>query len=122
MFEVMKTTALLQPTLLPAEEVLRIGTVNGARALFWDAQTGSIETGKKTDFAIVNLRKPHLCPIHDEVSHLVYSAKAAYVDTVLIDGKIVMEERELKTVDVEEIMEKAEETKENLLPRLRQEE
>lgn len=126
MFEVMKVTALLHkgvnrnPTLLSAEQVLRMATVEGAKALLWDRQIGSIEAGKDADLVIVDFEKPHLCPLHNEVSHLVYSARAADVDTVLVKGKIVMENREVKTVDVHRVMEMAEETKEKLLTRLAQ--
>ena len=127
MFEVMKVTALLQkgvnrnPTLLPAEQVLRMATVEGAKALLWDRKIGSIETGKDADLAIMSFKKPHLRPLHNEVSHLVYSARAADVDTVLVKGNFVMEDREVKTVDVHEIMEMAEKTKESLLARLARE-
>ncbi|MDH5438215.1 MAG: amidohydrolase [Candidatus Bathyarchaeota archaeon] len=126
MFEVMKVTALLQkgvnknPTLLPAEQVLRMATVEGAKALLWDRRIGSIETGKDADVAIISFKKPHLSPMYNEISHLVYSARAADVDTVLVKGKIVMEDREVKTVDVHKVMEKAEKTKEKLLTRLAQ--
>jgi len=124
MFEVMKMAALLHkgvnkdPTLLPSEEVLKMATINGAKALLWDKQIGSIEVGKKADLAILDFRRPHLCPVYNESSHLVYSAKAADVDTVLINGKVVMEERELKTVDIDKILEKVEKTKDTLLSRL----
>jgi len=124
MFEVMKVTALLHkgvnknPTLLSAEQVLRMATVEGAKALLWDHQIGSIETGKDADLVIVDFKKPHLYPLYNEVSHLVYSARAADVDTVLVKGKIVMENREVKTVDIHKVMEMAEKTKEKLLTRL----
>jgi len=124
MFEVMKTTALLHkgvnrdPTLLPAEQVLRMATIEGAKALLWDHEIGSIEIGKDADLAILDFKKPHLRPLHNELSHLVYSAKAADVDTVLIKGKIVMENREIKTIDIHKILEMAEKTKESLLERL----
>jgi len=127
MFEVMKVTALLHkgvnrnPTLLSAEQVLRMATVEGAKALLWDSQIGSIETGKDADLTIINFEKPHLYPLYNEVSHLVYSARAADVDTVLVKGKIVMEDREVKTVDVHRVMEMAEKTKEDLLARLAEE-
>jgi len=127
MFEVMKVAALLhkgvskEPTLLPADEVLKMATIDGAKALLWDEQIGSIEAGKKADLAILNFRKPHLCPLYNEISHLVYSARAADVETVLVNGKIVMEDRKLKTVDMEKVLEKAEETKDSLLSRLTQE-
>ena len=126
MFEVMKMTALLHkgvnrnPTLLSAEQVLRMATVEGAKALLWNRQIGSIETGKDADLAIINFKKPHLSPLYNEVSHLVYSARAADVDTVLVKGKIVMEDREVKTVDAHKVMEMAEKTKENLVTRLAQ--
>lgn len=127
MFEVMKVAALLHkgadkdPTLLPANKVLQMATIDGARALLWDRQIGSIEMGKKADLAILNFGKPHLCPVYNEVSHLVYSARSADVDTVLVNGRIVMEHREVKTVDIEEILEMAEKTKNRLLSRLTQE-
>jgi len=126
MFEVMKIAALLHkgvskdPTLLPAEEVLKMATIDGAKALLWDEQIGSIETGKKADLAVLDFRKPHLCPVYNEIGHLVYSAKASDVDTVLINGKVVMEKREIKTLNVEEVLEKAEKTRESLLTRLRE--
>jgi len=124
MFGVMKTTALLHkgvhkdPTLMPAEQVLRMATIEGAKALLWDKQIGSIEIGKSADLAIVDFKKPHLCPLFNEISHLVYSARASDVDTVLIDGKIVMENREITTIDVPKILEMTEKTKENLLANL----
>jgi len=124
MFEVMKTTAILHkgvnqdPVLLPAEQVLRMATIEGAKALLWDHEIGSIEVGKDADLAILDFKKPHLYPLHNEVSHLVYSAKAADVDTVLIKGKTVMENREIKTMDIHHVLEMAEKTKESLLERL----
>jgi 5-methylthioadenosine/S-adenosylhomocysteine deaminase len=124
MFGVMKTAALLHkgfkknPTLLPAEQVLRMATIKGAKALLWDRQIGSIEVGKIADLVMVNFDKPHLCPLFNEISHLVYSAMASDVDTVLINGKIVMENREVTTVNVHRVLELAEKTKESLLTRL----
>jgi 5-methylthioadenosine/S-adenosylhomocysteine deaminase len=126
MFGVMKTAALLHkgvckdPTLLPAEKVLQMATIEGAKALLWDQQIGSIEIGKNADLVIVDFKKPHLCPLFNEISHLVYSARASDVDTVLINGKIVMENREVKTMDVCRVLEMAEKTKESLLRRLAQ--
>ncbi|MBS7635135.1 amidohydrolase [Candidatus Bathyarchaeota archaeon] len=124
MFEVMKFTALLHkgvnknPTLLPAEQVLRMATIDGAKALLWDHEIGSIEAGKKADLAILNFKKPHLWPLYSEVSHLIYAVKASDVETVIINGRIIMEDREIKTVRVEEVMERAEKAREKLLERL----
>jgi len=124
MFEVMKTTALLHkganknPTVMPAEKVLEMATIEGAKALSWETEIGSIEIGKKADLAIVNMNKPHLNPIYNEASHLVYAAKASDVETVIINGKIVMEERRVTTVNPEKVMKMVEKAKIKLLERL----
>jgi len=124
MFEVMKIAALLHkgvnqnPTLVPAEQILRMATIEGARALLWDREIGSIEAGKDADLAVIDFRKPHLRPVFSEISHLVYSAKSSDVDTVLVKGRIVMENRKITTVNVDHIMESAEKTKERLLSKL----
>jgi 5-methylthioadenosine/S-adenosylhomocysteine deaminase len=124
MFEVMKITALLHkgvnknPTLMPAQQVLEMATIRGAETLSWENEIGSIEVGKKADLAIIDFRKPHLCPLHNETSHLVYAAKGSDVDTVIINGKIVMESRKLTTVDVEKVMEAAEKARNALLEKL----
>lgn len=126
MFQVMKVTALIHkgihkdPTLMPAEQILRMATIEGAKALLWDRQIGSIEVGKKADLAIIDFQKPHLRPLYDERSHLVYAAEAADVDTVIINGDVVMENRRIVTVDVDKILDMAEERKEKLLARLTQ--
>ncbi|MDH5447952.1 MAG: amidohydrolase [Candidatus Bathyarchaeota archaeon] len=124
MFEVMKVAALLHkgisrdPTVLSAEQILRMATINGAKALCWNREIGSIERGKKADLAIVDFKKPHLTPVYNETSHLVYSAKNADVDTVIINGKIVMENRKIKTVNVDKVMALVEKTKYSLLERV----
>ncbi|MEM2937086.1 MAG: amidohydrolase [Candidatus Bathyarchaeia archaeon] len=125
MFEVMKTAAILHkgvnknPTLMHAQQVLDMATLGGAKALSLDREIGSIEVGKKADIIILNFAKPHLCPIYNEISHLVYAAKTADVETVIINGKLVMENRKLTTLNVEEVMEKAEKAKNLLLERLK---
>ena len=64
----------------------------------------SIEEGKKADLILIDMEKPHLYPVHNIISSLAYSVQGSDVDTVIIDGKIIMENREMKTLDVEEIM------------------
>ena len=124
MFETMKTTAILHkgvnknPTLMPAQQVLEMATIEGAKALSWQNEIGSIETGKKADLAIINLNKSHLCPLYNEASHLIYAAKASDVDTVIINGQIVMENRKLKTLKIDKVIEMAEKAKNSLLERL----
>lgn len=89
---------------VPAVEALKMATINGAKALDWDEEIGSIEVGKKADIILIDTNKPHLCPMHNPISALAYSAQGSDVDTVIVDGKIIMEKREIKTIDVEEVM------------------
>ena len=96
-------------------------TVEGAKALLWDKQIGSIEVDKEADLVIVDFRKPHLRPVFSAISHLVYAAKATDVDTVLIKGKVVVENRRVTAMNVDKILETAEKTKERLLDKVRQE-
>ncbi len=108
---------LLDPTVLPAEEVLEMATVRGARALGIDADVGSLEVGKKADVILLDSLKPHLTPIHNPVSHLVYAASGSDVDTVLVDGRIIMQDRVLTTINEEETIHKATERAEEVLSR-----
>jgi len=98
-----------------------MATIEGAKALLWERKIGSIEVGKDADLVMVNFKKPHLRPLFNEVSHLVYSAKAADVDTVLVKGKIVMENRKVTTVNVEKILDLTEKAKQKLLAKLQNE-
>ena len=112
MFTEMRTAALLQkalhgPEVLPAHRVLRMATRDGARAMGLDAELGSIEVGKRADLALVRLDGLHSTPVSDVVSALVYSAEAEDVDTVIIDGQVVMRERKLVTIDERETIEMA---------------
>ena len=124
-FETMKVAALLHkgvnldPTVMNAEQVLRMATIDGAKALCWEKEIGSIEKGKKADIVIIDFNKPHLCPVYNEISHLVYSTKSADVETVFIDGRLVMENKMIKTVNVEELLDKAKKCKERLLEKLK---
>lgn len=118
MFEEMKTASLLQkvslhdPTALPAMDVFRMATVNGAEALGFNS--GLIEEGRLADIVVLNTRRPHLTPWRNPASHLVYSASGADVDTVICDGRILLLEGELKVLDEEYIMELAQGAAEEL--------
>ncbi|MFB2623092.1 amidohydrolase family protein [Methanothermobacter marburgensis] len=118
MFEEMKTASLLQkvslhdPTALPAMDVFRMATVNGAKAL--GVNSGLIEEGRLADIVVLNTRRPHLTPWRKPASHLVYSASGADVDTVICDGRILLLEGELKVLDEEYVMELAEGAAEEL--------
>ena len=94
----------LDPTVMDAKTVIRMATCLGAKALGLDHITGSLEVGKKADIIIIDLNKPHLTPLYDEYSHIVYTATGADVDTVLINGKVVMKNRVLLTIDEKKII------------------
>jgi 5-methylthioadenosine/S-adenosylhomocysteine deaminase len=94
-----------------------MATINGAKALLWDKEIGSIEVGKKADIVIIDIDKPHFYPHHNLISALAYTAQASDVDTVIINGKIIMENREIKTVDVEKVMYNVEKRAKNLIQR-----
>ena len=121
MFESMKFAALLQksyyadPTVLPAEKVLRMATIEGAKALGLENIIGSLEVGKKADLILINFEKPHLTPIHDFYANLVYSAHGSDVDTVIVDGEILMENRKVKTLNESEVIKKAQKTARDLI-------
>lgn len=86
-----------------AEEVFRMATINGARALSMENEIGSIEEGKKADLAILDLNNPSMRPVNNPVASLSYSANGSEVDTVIIDGEITMEGRRILTMDEERI-------------------
>jgi 5-methylthioadenosine/S-adenosylhomocysteine deaminase len=124
MFGVMKAAALLHkginrnPTLLPSEQVLEMATIEGAKALSWEKEIGSIEVGKRADLVIVDLNKPHLFPLYNEASHLVYAAKSSDVETVIINGRILMESGKLTHLNVANVIGMVEKAKNSLLDRL----
>ena len=104
MFTEMRTAALLQklahgPEVLPAARVLRMATIDGARALGLDREIGSIEVGKRADVIVVDLDRIHSSPARGVESTLVYSAGASDVRNVIIDGRVVMRDGELTTLN-----------------------
>ena len=94
----------LDPTVTDAGSVLRMATIDGARAIGLGKVTGSIEAGKKADIIVIDTRKPHLTPMYHPESHLVYAAKGSDVDTTIINGQVVMENGRLLTIDVGKAM------------------
>jgi 5-methylthioadenosine/S-adenosylhomocysteine deaminase len=122
MFTEMRTAALLQkvlhgPEVLPANRVLRMATIDGAKAMGLDSEIGSIEPGKKADLSVVRLDRLRSTPASDVVSALVYSAEADDVDSVIIDGEVVMRDRKLLTIDEAETMTTANVEAEKLMER-----
>ena len=91
------------PQCISAKETFRMATINGARALGLDKITGSIEVGKKADLTILRLDVPSMMPNNNLLASLVYSANGSEADTVLADGRILMEGRKVKTLDEEKV-------------------
>jgi len=121
LFEEMDTTAKLHkvgamdPTVLDAFTVLKMATLSGAKALGMADRIGSLEVGKKADVIVVDTHKPHLTPMYNPYSHLVYAAKGSDVSHSLINGKLVMEDRNLLTLDLREVLCHAEEMSKKVL-------
>jgi 5-methylthioadenosine/S-adenosylhomocysteine deaminase len=111
MLQEMRSCALLHkvntndPTVLPAYQALEMATANGARALRLE-NVGTLTAGQKADIILVSLKEAHMIPRYDLIANLVYSAQASDVQTVIIDGKIIMEDREIKTFDEAEVLER----------------
>jgi cytosine/adenosine deaminase-related metal-dependent hydrolase len=84
---------------ISSETVLEMATINGAKALGIADETGSLEVGKKADFILIDTDKPHLTPVWNPVATVVFAAQGGDVDTVVIDGNIIMAGREMKTMD-----------------------
>ena len=103
-FEAMIHKGLLKDALaVPASEVIKMATVNGAKALGREKDLGRIEKGYKADIILLDLHSPQLAPADNLVSALVYSCSGNEVDTVLVNGKILMEKKQMKTIDEEKI-------------------
>jgi len=96
------------PTVMDARQVVRMATAEGARALGLADRIGALEVGKAADLIILDLNQPHLTPMYSPYSHLVYAASGADVLTTIINGRIVMENRKLCTLDPEAVMEEVE--------------
>src|SRR5882672_6822721 len=109
MWEEMDTAAKLHklvtmsPTVVTAGEALEMATIGGARALHMEREIGSLETGKRADLIVVDLSALHLTPIYNVVSHLVYAAKASDVTDTIVNGRLLMLNRRLLTLDEEAV-------------------
>jgi cytosine/adenosine deaminase-related metal-dependent hydrolase len=101
--------ARLDASLISPEDAVGMATVNNARAVLWGDQIGSIEAGRRADLILFDLVRPEWAPWNEKniVSNLVYSASGDSVDTVILDGKTVVEGGNLKTVDERRVIEDA---------------
>jgi 5-methylthioadenosine/S-adenosylhomocysteine deaminase len=113
MFGVMKACGLLQKVttgdaaVLPAERIVRMATIDGARAIGLGDEIGSLEPGKRADVIALSLDRPALTPLHRAYESLVYAAGPAAVDTVIVDGKVVVDRGRITTLDAQVVMAEA---------------
>ncbi|MEM3638158.1 MAG: amidohydrolase [Conexivisphaerales archaeon] len=108
---------LLNPTILHAMKVLEMATVNGASALGLQKEVGSLEVGKRADIAIIDINNEHSTPSFDPVSTLVYTSSGSDVDTLIVDGRVIMKRRKVLTLDEPMIIEEAAKVAVELLDR-----
>jgi 5-methylthioadenosine/S-adenosylhomocysteine deaminase len=97
----------LDPTVMNAKTIITMATIHGAKVLGLGKKIGSLIVGKKADIIVIDLNKPHLTPLYNPYSHIVYAANGHDVKDSVIHGRIVMENRRLLTIDIEDVMEKA---------------
>jgi 5-methylthioadenosine/S-adenosylhomocysteine deaminase len=131
LFQEMKLAGLIQKvkhsdaTVMRAPNLLRMATIDGARALGMEEEIGSLEKGKKGDVILIDLKKPHLSPIlsgefFNVVNNIVYAAMAEDVSTTLVDGKVLMLDRVVENVNEQKLMEEARVVTASLLERRKQ--
>ena len=87
------------PVVCPAPQVLGMATRDGAAAVGWEDQIGSLEVGKKADLIAIDLNQPHLTPLYDPISHLVYAVKGSDVRHVWVNGEMVVRDRQVLKID-----------------------
>jgi cytosine/adenosine deaminase-related metal-dependent hydrolase len=127
MIREMKMALLLQkvreldPTNLELSTVLRMATINGARALGLERELGSLEVGKKADFIVIDIRKPHLTPTISPLSNLIYSGTGMDVKDVVVDGRFIKKDGKVLSLNEEEVLERAEEHARRLYERVEKE-
>jgi len=110
MLEELRLATLLQkvhnqdPVALPAKQAVLLGTANGAKALNLDKITGQLAPGYHADITLLDTHAPHWFPRHDRLSLLAYAANAGDVHTVIVDGRVLVDNRQLTTIDEEKMM------------------
>jgi 5-methylthioadenosine/S-adenosylhomocysteine deaminase len=104
----------LNPKTVPAETILEMATINGAKTLLQENEIGSLESGKKADMIVINPRGIGSIPMHDPISNIVYSMHSTNVESTMCDGKWVMKDRKITFVSEEEILNEAEKMAESI--------
>ena len=120
-FDVLRVTPLLQkvhtldPLSLTAEQTLEMATIIGARAVLMENEVGSLEVGKKADIVILNFKHHSTTPNIYPPATIVYSASSENVETVIIDGRIIMENRKIQTFDEDKVLDNANKSIEQII-------
>jgi 5-methylthioadenosine/S-adenosylhomocysteine deaminase len=99
----------LDPQSLPATTAFEMATMGGARVLGLQREIGSLEPGKRADMISVRIDQPHAVPLYEPVSQLVYALKASDVRDVMVNGRTVVQDRQILTLDMKQVRAKAEE-------------
>jgi 5-methylthioadenosine/S-adenosylhomocysteine deaminase len=113
MFEAVRAAALLQklqtgdPRVLPAPAALALATIEGARALGMDREIGSLAPGKRADLIVVSMSAARQTPMYDPVSHLVYATRGDDVKTTIVNGRILMRDRTVLSLDEAAVLREA---------------
>ena len=107
------------PTVMDALAVLKMATIDGARAIGRDHEIGSIEVGKQADLIVVDVSKPHLFPLYNPISHIVYSASGADVRDVMVAGTLLVRDGGLLTIDINDVMDRTNDLAEEIRQTLR---
>ncbi|MEA1946699.1 MAG: amidohydrolase, partial [Thermodesulfobacteriota bacterium] len=97
---------LLDPTIMDARTVLKMATINGAKAIGLDKDIGSLEAGKQADVIIIDTEKPHLVPMYNPVSHIIYAVQGSDIRDVIVAGRILVRNQNLMTIDLDDILER----------------
>ena len=115
----LQKVAKMDPQALGAKDALEMATIEGARALHMEKEIGSLEPGKKADVVVLSLDVPNAVPMYDVYSQTVYALKASEVKTVVIDGRTVLADGKVLTVDEARVVEKAREYKKEIAESLK---
>ncbi len=103
------------PRAMPIEDAIELATINGARAMGLEDKLGSVEVGKRADIIIVDMKGAHTTPAHNALSNLIYASSSHDVRTTIVDGKVLMQNREVRALDEEKVIEMANEAAQVLL-------
>ncbi|KAK6160440.1 hypothetical protein DH2020_003821 [Rehmannia glutinosa] len=105
------------PTVLPAETILEMATTNGAKSVLWDKEIGSLEVGKKADMIVVNPSSWSMMPVHDCISSLVYCMRTENITSLMCNGRWIMVDKKIVTLNEEEVIVMAKKASSDLLKR-----